>query len=120
MTDGIGRIFGGNSYSVNGYVSRKNEDSKKDASEESLVQNQHEEIKVDPSKVMEFLASNNLFVAPVENAKVEEIDLATQERVASYMENFEMIYDVIVEEFGEKIAPDVMDIAMDYLIGLAA
>mgnify|MGYP003307800736 CR=1 FL=1 len=31
-----------------------------------------------------------------------------------------MIYGVIVEEFGPELAPDVMDVAMDYLMGLAA
>ena len=31
-----------------------------------------------------------------------------------------MIYGVIVEEFGEELAPYVMDIAMDYIMGMAA
>ena len=36
------------------------------------------------------------------------------------MENFEMIYGVIVEEFGEELAPMVMDMTMDHLMGVAA
>ena len=64
MTDGIGRIFGGNSYGVGGYVPQR----KEQAAEETPMQQtvNHEEIQVDPNKVMEFMASNNFFVAPAE------------------------------------------------------
>ena len=30
------------------------------------------------------------------------------------------VYGVIVQEFGEELAPDVMDFCMDYLMGMAA
>ena len=69
---------------------------------------------------MDFMAANNFFVAPVETAPAGEVDAATQERIAGYMENFEMIYGVIVEEFGEELAPEVMDFCMDYLMQVAA
>ena len=121
MTDGIGRIFGGNSYGVGGYVPQQKGG---EVAENNVAQPQaqnYEETQVDPSKVMDFLAANNFFVAPTkEAASTGEVDAATQERIAGYMENFEMIYGVIVEEFGEELAPDVMDIAMDYLMGMAA
>ena len=120
MTDGIGRIFGGNSYGVGGYVpQRKGEETAQDAATKAPVQN-YEETQVDPSKVMDFLSANNFFVAPVETKGAGEVDDATRTRVEGYMDNFEMIYGVIVEEFGEELAPYVMDIAMDYLMGMAA
>lgn len=120
MTDGIGRIFGGNSYGVGGYVPRRKEEASQNEEAQTNSQNL-EETQVDPSKVMDFLAANNFFIAPVEaKPEVGKVDEATQARVEGYMENFEMIYGVIVEEFGEELAPDVMDMAMDHLMGMAA
>ena len=120
MTDGIGRIFGGNSYGVGGYApQRKDEDVPQNGAAQAPVQN-YEETQVDPAKVMQFLSANNFFVAPIETNEVTDVDEATRVRVEGYMENFEMIYGIIVQEFGEKLAPQVMDIAMDYLMGMAA
>ena len=119
MTDGIGRIFGGNNYGVGGYVPRKNEETAPDATPHQQVNN-YEEMQVDPDKIMDFMAANNFFVAPVETKGAGEVDEATRARVEGYMENFEMIYGVIVQEFGEELAPDVMDFCMDYLMGMAA
>ena len=120
MTDGIARILGGNNYGVGGYVPQKKED---EAPQNAAAQpqNNYEETQVDPAKVMEFMAANNFFIAPTKEATpVGEVDAATQERIAGYMENFEMIYSVIAKEFGHELAPDIMDYAMDYLMGLAA
>ena len=119
MANSINGI-GGNPYNWGSYGSQPQEE---DISKNSTPQppaNNYEETQVDPSKVMDFLAANNFFVAPVETKGVAEVDEATQARVQGYMENFEMIYGVIVEEFGEELAPYVMDIAMDYLMGMAA
>ena len=119
MTDGIGRIFGGNNYGVGGYVPQRKEEAGQEPTNPP-VQN-YEETQVDPAKVMDFLAANNFFMAPVEATPAAgDVDDATCTRVEGYMENFEMIYGVIVEEFGEGLAPYVMDIAMDYLMGMAA
>ena len=120
MTDGIGRIFGGNNYGVGGYVpQRKEGEAPQNAA--AQPQDNYEETQVDPAKVMEFMAANNFFIAPTKEAlPAGEVDAATQERIAGYMENFEMIYGVILDEFGAELAPDVMDFAMDYLMGLAA
>jgi hypothetical protein len=119
MTDGIGRIFGGNSYGVGGYVPRRNEGAQQEAAPQAQVNN-YEETQVDPEKIMNFMAANNFFVAPVETKATGEVDAATQERIAGYMENFEMIYGIIAEEFGEELAPTVMDFVMDYLMDMAA
>lgn len=115
MTDGIGRIFGGNSYGVGGYVPQR----KEQAAEETPMQQtvNHEEIQVDPNKVMEFMASNNFFVAPAETTSAPaELDAETQDRISGYMERFEMIYGIVQEEFGEELAPAVMDLVMDTLM----
>ena len=119
MTDGIGRIFGGNNYGVGGYAPRRNEEANEEATTQAQVPN-YEETQVDPSKIMDFLSANNYFVAPTEKVGVGEVDAATQERVAGYMERFEIIYDVILKEFGEENAPLVMDLVMDKLMGMVA
>ena len=119
MTDGIGRIFGGNNYGVGGYVPQRKDEASQTKEAQTSLQN-FEETQVDPSKVMDFLSANNFFIAPVETKPLGQLDAATQSRVEGYMESFEIIYDVIVKEFGEALAPDVMDIAMDYLMGMAA
>ncbi len=120
MTDGIGRLSGYGNYGVGGYMPQRREDVSKEANpQEQALVNNYEETQVDPSKVMDFLASNNFFVAaPQAAAEVGEVDAATQDRVAGYMEQFEMIYGVVQEEFGEELAPAVMDVVMDKLMGM--
>lgn len=119
MTDGIGRIFGGNNYGVGGYVpQRKGEEAPQDLTAKAPVQN-YEETQVDPSKVMDFLAANNFFVAPVETTPAGEVDEATRARIEDSMLNFEFIYGIIAKEYGEELAPMVMDITMDHLMGMA-
>ena len=127
MTDGIGRLSGYGNYGVGPYVpQRRNGDVQKEGQQqEQTLANNHAETQVDPSKVMDFLASNNFFVAPQTTNEVvdvngaENVDAATQERVAGYMEQFEMIYGIVQEEFGEELAPAVMDTVMDRLMGMA-
>lgn len=116
MTDGIGRIFGGNNYGVGGYVPQRKEQSSQDVPAQPTVVN-HEETQVDPNKVMEFMSNNNFFVAPTETTGVPaELDTETQDRISGYMERFEMIYGIVQEEFGEELAPAVMDLVMDTLM----
>ena len=117
MTDGIGRIFGGNSYGLGGYVPQRKEE---EAPQDTVVTNNAADTQVDPAKVMEFMANNNFFVAAVKKDEFPEVDAATRARVENYMENFEMIYSVIVNEFGEDLAPDVMEIVMPRLLEVAA
>lgn len=121
MTDGIGRLSGYGNYGVGGYMPqrRNGEVSKEAQAQEQPAAHNYEETQVDPSKVMEFLASNNFFVAQPAAAEVGEVDAATQDRVAGYMEQFEMIYGIVQEEFGEELAPAVMDMVMDRLMGMA-
>lgn len=121
MTDGIGRIFGGNNYGVGGYVpQRKGEEAPQNAPAQTPVAN-NEETQVDPSTVMAFLEQHNLFVAPqTQTVSAGSVDQATQDRVAGYMERFEMIYGIVQEEFGEENAPMIMDLVMDSLMGMLA
>ena len=118
MTDGIGRI-GGSNYGYVGFGPQKkgNETAEYTAAQPQVTNN---ETQVDPAKVMDFMAANNFFVAPTETKGVGDVDVVTQERIQGYMENFEFIYGLIAEEFGEELATAVMDICMDYLMGMAA
>ena len=124
MTDGIGRIFGGSSYGVGGYVPQNNNNKVEDEEQQQAqAQPNYEETPVDPNKVMDFLANNNYFIpVGVESgsiAGVGEVDAETEERIAGYMERFEEIYAVVEQEFGAELAPAVMDIVMDKLMGMA-
>ncbi len=118
MTDGIGRLSGYGNYGVGGYMpQRKQGDVSKEANpqEQGLVNN-FEETQIDPSKV---ISNNNFFVAAPVATEVGEIDSAAQDRIAGYMEQFEMIYGIVLEEFGEELAPAVMDVVMDKLMGMS-
>jgi hypothetical protein len=118
MTDGIGRIFGGNSYNLNGFVPQKKEETPVDP--EPVVTRNEEDL-LDPQKVMDFLNANSVFIGATENkTAVGELSPDVKERITAFMENYQVIMDVIADEFGEELAPVVMDIAMDYLMDLAA
>ena len=122
MADGIGRLSGYGNYGVGGYVpQRKGGEEAAQAQAQEQPKANVEQTQVDPSKVMDFLASNNFFVAQTNApARVEgaETDPTVADRVAGYMENFELIYGVIEEEFGAELAPSVMDAVMDRLMGM--
>ena len=122
MADGIGNVSG-YGYAIGGFMPRtKKDDVEKNEQQDVVADNRPAENQVDPNKVMEFLSNNNYFVAAPKTAAVTgvaELDQATQDRVAGYMEHFEMIYGIVQEEFGEELAPAVMDIVMDKLMGMA-
>ena len=105
MTDGINRISGGNSYSVGGYLHRsKGEETPQNEVAKAPVNN-YEETQMDPSKVMDYLAANNFFVAPAkEAAPAGQVDLVTQDRIANSMKDFELFMSVASEEVGEDLA----------------
>lgn len=123
MANNIGGINGYGNYGVGGYVPQRRggDEAAQAQAQEQPVVNNFEETQVDPSKVMDFLANNNFFVAQT-NAPAHvtgvETDPTVADRVAGYMENFETIYAVIEEEFGAELAPTVMDMVMDRLMGM--
>ena len=119
MTDGIGRLAGYGGYNIGGYMPpKKGETSQENIGNQPAITHNYEETQVDPAKVMEFMANNQIFVAAPKVADVQGVDESTEDRVAGYMEQFEMIYGIIQEEFGEELAPAVMNIVMDKLMGM--
>ena len=118
MTNNINGINGyGNAYSF-GYVPQRNNNAGNEEGEQNNVQTEtNQKTQVDPQKVMEFLANNNYFIGGTQTTSTGGVDAATEERIAGYMEQFEMIYGLVVEEFGEELAPAIMDLVMDKLIG---
>lgn len=116
MTDGIGRIFGGNSYGVGGYVPQRKEEEAPQ-NRPAVPVNNYEETQVDPNKVMDFLNANNIFAAP-KTTTPAELDPEVQNRVVDAMARFEELYAIVAQEFGEENAPMVMDLVMDKLMGL--
>ena len=124
MADGIHGIGYGNTSGVGGgYIpQRKGVDVDAKAQNQAQPQVNYEETQVDPAKVMDFLASNNYFIPAADTARTSEVgpaDAETEDRVAGYMERFEQIYALIEDEFGAELAPAVMDLVMDKLIGMA-
>ena len=118
----IDGINGYGNYGVGGYVPQRN-NNQSEANNEAQKSPVAPEFKeVDPNKVMEFLNQHNFFIAPTSAQEAQgcgNIDVETQDRIAGYMEQFEFIYAIVVEEFGEELAPAVMDLVMDKLMGLA-
>ena len=117
MTNGIGKISGGgNNFGVGSFLPhKKEEEAPKNAEAQAPAHNYKQ---VDPSQIMDFMAANNFFVAPTETKAVNaDLDADVQDRVAGFMEKFELIYGIIVDEFGVENAPMVMDLTMDKLIG---
>jgi len=125
MTDGIHNIGSGSSYGIGGYFPNNKRDDVKESENKEQTTNANTERKdVNPDDVMKFLANNNYFMpVKVENAQpaaeVNGVDAETAERIAGYMERFEEIYAIIEQEFGTELAPTVMDLVMDKLMGMA-
>jgi len=115
MTDGIGRIFGGNSYGVGGYVPQRHEAKEEEVAQQQVAQ--PEAKPVDEETVMKFLEANNLRIVP-KTVKPVELDPEAEERIAGYMEKFEELYGLIEQEFGPELAPAVVDLVMDRLMGM--
>ena len=106
-----------------GYAARK-EDNKPAAEEEKQVQVQPEQkAPVNADEVLAFLEANNVFVAPTKvesGVKTSEVDPEMQARIEDAMGQFEVIYAVIAKEFGEDLAPHLVDLVMDKLLGVVA
>jgi len=113
----IGRINGFGNYGVGGYVPQRNNEAPEEQVQQPVVQN-HEEQLVDSSKVLEFMEANNIYVAPKTVTTPAELDPEVQDRVVDAMARFEEIYPIVVNEFGEELAPTIMDIVMDKLLGM--
>lgn len=122
MVDGVNRTgynFGG----VNGYGAggNRNENTNDADNQSPIVPKDYTETQVDPAKVMDWMAANNNF-ANIINAPVQPEGIVTdptiEERIAGFMENYEYFMTIIEQEFGEELAPAVMDVVMDKLMGM--
>ena len=102
MADGIGRI-GGNNYGYSFGFSRQGEESS-ERQDAGTVVNNVEVTPLDPSKVMEYMTSNNVFVALPDAPKVGVLDDATKGRIADSMKDFELFMSVATDEVGENLA----------------
>lgn len=78
---------------------------------------------VDPDKVFEFLSNNGIFVPVVTDTNndgvVNELDVdpETQERIDQFMAKFDVVYKLIEDEFGAELAPRLVDLVMDRVMG---
>ena len=121
MTNNINGINGygigfGTNYTTNNQNNQTNE------TEENQAQVQPEpKTPVNAEEVFAFLEANNIFVAPAQVGGTEEsaeVDPEVQARVEDAMAQFEVIYAVIAKEFGEDLAPHLVDLVMDKLLGV--
>lgn len=108
MTDAIGRIFGGNSYGVGGYVPQRKEDEAPQNAPAQTPALNYEETQVDPSKVMDVMNAigNNIFAPSASVSKPAELDPACASRAAASMEDFMSFVEAAYEETGD------MDLAL--------
>lgn len=127
MTNNINSISGGgSSWGVDWSNNSSNKNNVEDNKAQEQGTNANQERKeVNPDDVMRFLANQNYFM-PVnvntdaaQNVDNVTLDAETEQRIASYMERFEEIYAVVEQEFGAELAPAVMDLVMDKLMGMA-
>ncbi len=112
MTDGIGRIFGGNSYGVGGYVPQRKE--KEEVSQEAQPTLQRETVDVAPEDVLRFLGAKAEVVPQKQVGK--ELAPEVVSRVAASMEKFNTYMTLIEQEFGKELAPEIFNLAMDNLM----
>lgn len=123
MVDGVNRSSGYGFGGVNGFGTRgnQNENTHDADNQNPAVPKDYTETQVDPAKVMDWMAANNNFVNVINApAQVDGIvtDPTIEERVAGFMENYEYFMTIIEQEFGEELAPAVMDVVMDKLMGM--
>lgn len=108
MANNINGIFGygyGVRYLNNGQQNK--ELTEKSAAEEKQVE-QQQTANVDPNEVLNFLASSSVKVETAQPAAIDN-NAETQERVEGYIQNFEMIYSVVAQEFGEDVANTLLN-----------
>lgn len=116
MTSGVNGI-GGNSYGYGNYGYNNNQAPvSEEETQQTVVQPEYKP--VSNEAVMEFLEANNLRVVPKTSTPVE-FDPEAQARIEEYMTRFAEIMGLIEQEFGEELAPAVMDLVMDRLMGLS-
>ena len=117
MTSGVNGI-GGNPYNYGsyGYNNRQAKESHEEAPQ--VQTNVPESKNLNPDAVMDFM-NKYIYMAPeTQKTGNSEIDPETKQRIEGFMEQFQMFYSIIEQEFGSELAPDVMDMVMDNLMGM--
>ena len=115
-----------NGYGINfngGYSARKQDNKPAEAEENKTTVQPEAKPTVNAEEVFAFLEANNVFVAPAKveaGAETAEVDSEIQARIEDAMGQFEVIYSVIANEFGERRAPQLVDMVMDKLLGINA
>ena len=127
MTFGVNGIGYGNTSGIGGgYMPPQNNDDVNDKKDETQGQGQHVETKdVDPNAVYAWMNNNAAFLNIVNNTSVNTVapegvvtDPTVADRAVAATENYMAIMDIITQEFGEELAPAVMDLVMDKLMGM--
>ena len=124
MADGVYGIGSGNTSGVNAWYLRR-EKKNEDVDQEN-AQNQEQttytKSDIDESKVWAFMANNSAF-SPIVGAGSASEDVrfdveGVTERMEDWMPKFEEFYAIIEAEVGAVLAPLVMDLVMDKLMGM--
>lgn len=119
MTGGVNGI-GGNPYSYGNYGYNNNQANESQENTQETTVNVPEQKEVNPNAVMEFM-NRYVYMAPeVQTAGNGEVDDATRQRIEGFMEQFQVVYGIVEQEFGPELAPTVMDMIMDRLMGMIA
>ena len=110
MTNNIGGI-NGYGYGINPWVNgRQNKDlNNQEAGVTQDQTPQPQTVNVDPNQVLNFLASSAVKVNPPVAANAGVDDAAVAERIDGYVQNFEMLFSIIAQEFGEKVANQLLN-----------
>ena len=99
-------------------VEEKEKNKQQGAAEQRAPQAQ-----VNPDDVFAFLANNGVYVPVVTDTNNDgiinelDVDAETQERIDQFMAKFDVVYKLIEDEFGAELAPRLVDMVMDKVMG---
>ena len=109
MANNINGIFG-YGYGIR-YLNNEQQNKEltgKAPAEEHAAEQPQPTVNVDPNEVLNFLASSSIKVEAPQAPAVGD-NGETAERVEGYIQNFEMIYSVISQEFGDDVANTLLN-----------
>ena len=109
MANNIGGI-NGYGYGINNfYTGRQNKElTQAEENAKPIEQPQQQTANVDPNEVLNFLASSSVKIANTPTVTPAN-DAATAERIDGFVQDFEMLFSVISQEFGTKYAEQLMN-----------
>ena len=110
MANNINGIFG-YGYRVrylNNGQQNKDLTTKTNAEDQAPAEQPQQTTNVDPNEVLNFLASSSVKVETPQAPAVGD-NAETAERVEGYIQNFEMIYSIVSQEFGDDVANTLLN-----------